>query len=618
MQTRIKPAYYLILVVYALIIGWLLYREFGDTRSLNYTLGEISVSAKQSAGIPGNLVPVGDAGYRSLSLKFRSFILEIPETETAVVVNREGNEIPVRIQGISRSSGGISVRLTSGIRLQVRESEDSAGSYEIEVDFSESDPSQVGGLRLPWTGREAELHGNLPILRASPAGSSGGLVILPRLSRLTNKTISLRRSAEPVSILLLQDTGDDSLLSTWFDHAGDLYSRGETEEILADFYAKAYSGWSEGRWLADAGSWEYAAESPPEAVTASAALLESLRLGRYFSLRNRLANASPRLIDETSALYLGSAVTPFRDLSDASRSLPGEIDERITAGDRNLFNDLEQIVLGMDAGLPGTAALQSDLSEFSEEVILAEPETLENLVAAVNAGRYLQRYEGPDHTGIRFLIRESILPRLTSLDEGYLLSFAGRADTRLSVLAGLLLSQSNDEESEEIGLTLLASVARRADEYAQVPTGYVLEEFSDTPDGGIIEPEAFPRLYPLGDRLPHTPRALNLGRGQGWIWTTAADVRYEAGETAVLSFRFPVGGVHHLAIFDIPPFLELQMHGIPWNSDPEFQIYSDGWRYDAARQALFIKITHRSERQIIRFVRSAPAETSAEAEGSTN
>ena len=53
------------------------------------------------------------------------------------------------------------------------------------------------------------------------------------------------------------------------------------------------------------------------------------------------------------------------------------------------------------------------------------------------------------------------------------------------------------------------------------------------------------------------------------------------------------------------------MHGIPWKSDPEFQIYSDGWVYDSLRRALFVKIRHRSELQSIRIIRRPAASSAA-------
>ena len=112
---------------------------------------------------------------------------------------------------------------------------------------------------------------------------------------------------------------------------------------------------------------------------------------------------------------------------------------------------------------------------------------------------------------------------------------------------------------------------------------------------------------PLAGELPYQPRAIELGTDEGWMWTTAADVRYQdGGTTSILSFRFPQGGIHHFALYGVEPFDQIQMHGIPWKSDPEFQRYSDGWVYNPRTKALFFKIRHRSERQEIRILRDTP------------
>ena len=136
MQTRIKPAYYLVLVVYAVLIGWLLYREFGETRAVNYSLGEIRISAGQSTGVPGPLFASGNGSFRSLELSYRSFVLEIPEAGGAALVYSDGREEPLTVTDIRRSSRNIVLLLGSGIELRIQESETEENSYLIAIDFS--------------------------------------------------------------------------------------------------------------------------------------------------------------------------------------------------------------------------------------------------------------------------------------------------------------------------------------------------------------------------------------------------------------------------------------------------------------------------------------------------
>ena len=343
-------------------------------------------------------------------------------------------------------------------------------------------------------------------------------------------------------------------------------------------------------------------------------LLESLDRGSYFGVRERLAAGSPRLIDEISALFLGSVVTPFRDLASRSGRLVSTTKTRLTEEDPALFEELKSPILMLDSNLPGAAALRAPLEEAAETSILGNPATNEELLRAVNAARFLLLYSGSDNPGIRYLIREELMPRITALDSGYGIIVDGFSDSRLNTAAAGLMIESDDEFTASLGFTLLASLAAAAGEFGRIPAQIELQEFADVPSVRILEPEALPRLSPLTGDPDYRPRALNLGPGEGWIWTTAADIRYEAGTTASLSFSFPTGGVHHFALYNIAPFDELQMHGIPWKSDPEFQNYSDGWVYDPLRRALYVKIRHRASRQSIRIIRRSAAATTAPTE----
>ena len=347
-------------------------------------------------------------------------------------------------------------------------------------------------------------------------------------------------------------------------------------------------------------------------------LLEALERGSYFSVRQRLATGSPRLIDPVSALYLGSVVEPFRELGSRTATFASGIEERVDAGEIDVFGDLDDLILLMETD-PAASRLREPLAELAEQIILAEQQSVENLAAAINAARFLRLYAGEDNPGVRYLIREELLPRICATDFGYALRSQDSAESRISAAAARLMIESGDEFSAALGYSLLVSLARSAGEYARLPERIEMTEFGGRASTAILEPEALPRLLPLDGESAYTPRGMSLGRGEGWIWTTAADVRYQAGGSSTLSFRFPTGGIHHFALYDIDPFDEIQMHGIPWKSDPEFQIYSDGWVYDSLRRALFVKIRHRSELQSIRIIRrpaasSAVPETAAPAE----
>jgi len=607
MKSRVRPAYYLVLVVYALIIGGLLYREFGQARPVSYTLGEISISARQAAGVTGKILPVQGAGFRSLTLRYRSFQLSIPETGLAVEVDTEGREYPAVVADIDRSSGEISIRLVSGIELRIRENEEKNNSYILSLDFSETETEHLQGIRLPWRGSEPQFHSGLPILVASPPGTSGGTVLLPPSARVTAEFISIPRSNSPQDILLSSAREEGSLAESWFRMRGGLVSREEADRALEEFFAVAYRGWERGRWIPGAGSWEYVADAPPESRTATAFLVESLSRGSYFSTRERLAAASPRLIDHASALFLGAAVPPLGEFGASMENFINEVRIAVSSGDSSVFDKNENLRTLIQAGLGSREGIQESLSKLAETAVLADPSSPTDLLRAIRAAEFLLEQEGAEHSGIRYLIREQLLPRICTTNYGYGIHFNGTSDTLTSVLAGRLMTASGDDLSKALGYTLLASFAASAGEFSRSPARIIRREFSYQNSPELLEPEALPQLRSLSGELPYKPQAIALGTDERWMWTAAANVRYQqGGVTSVLSFRFPQGGIHHFALYGVEPFDQIQMHGIPWKSDPEFQRYSDGWLYNPRTKTLFFKIRHRSERQEIRILRNSP------------
>ena len=615
-QTRVKPAYYLVLVIYALIIGGLLYRQFGETRPVRYTLGEISISARQTAGVPGNLIPVKSAAYRAFSLKYRSFTLELPEGGAGVLVHSDGSETQAAVAKIDRSSSSLTVQLVSGISMKMVESKNPENSYTLTVDFSGVSDETVKGIRLPWTGSEASLHPGLPILRASRTGSSGGVIALGPYCRVADAVLSIPRRDDLQEIFFLNPRDDESLVALWFDIHQDLADRDSLEKILKVLAGTAYKGWNSERWLPAAGTWEYAADAPGEGTTAAAMLLESLYRGTFPAAQNRLVQGSPRLIDRKSALYLGSMVPPLKAFGSAVAGYAREAALLSRNNDPEIFSNPEYLSILFDAGLSVSYQLDGPLGDLAEKVILSDPGKDTELKLALNAGEYLLKQGDSGSPALRFLIRELLLPRICPIGEGrYGVALAGGSDTRVNVQAGMLMISSEDPLASRIGYTLLMSAAASAGEYGRIPASIEMSEFTTSESPSMLEPETFEELLRMFRESSYTPRAVSLGTGQGWMWTTAANVRYQAGNTAILSFQFPQGGIHHFAVFGVEPFDQIQMHGIPWKSDPEFQRYSDGWVYDAGSRTLYVKIRHRAARQEIRIIRNllpAPAPAAAE------
>jgi hypothetical protein len=60
---------------------------------------------------------------------------------------------------------------------------------------------------------------------------------------------------------------------------------------------------------------------------------------------------------------------------------------------------------------------------------------------------------------------------------------------------------------------------------------------------------------------------------------------------------------HHIIIRGIRPFIRLQIHGMDWRTDSQFERYdSSGWVYYPQDQVLILKLRHRELVENIRII----------------
>jgi len=123
------------------------------------------------------------------------------------------------------------------------------------------------------------------------------------------------------------------------------------------------------------------------------------------------------------------------------------------------------------------------------------------------------------------------------------------------------------------------------------------------------------RLYNILNPGDYYPRATWLTNSGHWAWTVSPSVRAtNIGENITINASFPVNMIHHLIIRGVRPFLRIQIHGMDWRSDPQFEIYdSSGYLYYPEEQILILRLRHRSSIETVRLIYQeiAPAPVSA-------
>jgi len=161
----------------------------------------------------------------------------------------------------------------------------------------------------------------------------------------------------------------------------------------------------------------------------------------------------------------------------------------------------------------------------------------------------------------------------------------------------------NDDELLASGWKYILSCLKYSDIDGYLPEKILYNDKGEPETEGSIAPE---EIYVLLNESAYNPRRISLRTQLGagaWAYTASSKLTVKSTpRETVVNVDFPIGSEHHFIIRGVPPFTELQMHGIRWKSDRSFQRYSDGWLYDETKNTLYVKISHRQATETLRIL----------------
>jgi len=135
----------------------------------------------------------------------------------------------------------------------------------------------------------------------------------------------------------------------------------------------------------------------------------------------------------------------------------------------------------------------------------------------------------------------------------------------------------------------------QAKEWSAIGKSLVLSAIKNDNSGNLYNHLNLGNYYPRATvLLPETGH---------WAWTVSPSVRasYIDGNLN-LAFNFPVNASHYTIIRGIRPFLKVQIYGMDWRTDSQFERYdSSGWVYYPQEQALVLKVRHRATTENVRI-----------------
>ncbi|MDR2786694.1 MAG: hypothetical protein LBB83_12360 [Treponema sp.] len=169
------------------------------------------------------------------------------------------------------------------------------------------------------------------------------------------------------------------------------------------------------------------------------------------------------------------------------------------------------------------------------------------------------------------------------------------------------------------GRSLVLSVLAQTDTVGMVPPAFTLNA------GGVFTPKRESRFSAARFyrylRFDNYPRAEKIAGGiNGWVWTAVSSVNItQNGDITDIAVGFPVGETHYMILWGIKPFTKIQLYGIDYRTDPQFERYdSSGWSYSSSEQALLLKVKHQNPVEHIVIYTAPPPRPAPSLSGPVN
>ncbi|GHV81658.1 hypothetical protein AGMMS49991_02160 [Spirochaetia bacterium] len=482
--------------------------------------------------------------------------------------------------------------------------------------------STPGGPELRITGAfGGEFMGaELPYqpMRSARIQESGGNQFII-LAEGVNYSFDRSRTDPMRKVLVLEDQGSAISYRAVSNNKGSFpadfvvsraWDPGQYEEAIAYWRDQLFSIWAR----------TVPARIDTEDLVAAYAS-EAIHRGNYKDVVARI----PRSFQDSSrrtyisSVFFGRLDISLRSLSNAERDHTA----RLTALLRdNPLAFLQEPHIFAESGIRGNNAFIDEGAAALAAIDLAAipPELLPAIFeGCTDWPQYRPNAANPFDPFIepaRLLIAEGV--QMDGKSTQSLFFSGGRADTEFNLRLGTALDQyarlSGDAELAALGRSLALSVISMTDTSGMLPPAVIPTKDGNFTTVGGADPINIAGLYHYLAPITY-PRAVGIAAGgiNGWAWTIASAVEVtRAGDIVDIAVSFPQSETHYMIIRGIRPFTKIQLHGVDYRTDPQFELYdSSGWAYSAAEQSLLLKIKHQESVEHIKVfytpLRPSPA-----------
>ncbi|MBN2552090.1 MAG: hypothetical protein JXB06_04945 [Spirochaetales bacterium] len=604
MKRRLSPIYYVIPVVYIGVILFFLFMQFHARKEFSEKVGSLSVSGVYARTLGGG------QRMRHLQVQFHDLRMEFSPSSSAIAGFGASRQKKLALESYAQFPGGFELILSeeAALRFVVE------GELGDRVVITPIIPRQLQGMRtlsIPFSFTEGSLEAakGIPLLvHRGPAGTL--YVSLGSGSQIDaeEQRFLLRTETDGSSIVVerLLEEADPYLY--WFSRDFRLVGQEELAGKVQSYLDGAYRYWN-GVLLSDPGSGELIGELGTSLISEAVKRGEYRRILAVISrnLRQLLAENADNPALYNSAAYLGNLPSFLSARQRSAAQQTERITELIRGADFRVFRT-PRLLRFILAHAP--FSLVEEVLRLADSVQLETADT-DTLVHLVNV--YLEEVEYLD-------VGEMTLSRISEIIDRFLMHaivktplglFLGTSESAAgaeaaefdlydSILAGrALIGAGNalDRDSYgSVGRSLIHSALDLADAEGLLPRRISIRDGNALPKGQPLYPQSIYRLLPGSRYTPEEYPLYSYLYPGSWVWTVSRLMDVEISENRYrFSFSFPTGDTHYLLIQGIRPMTSVNMHGIPWKSDPEYFRYTDGWLYDEGTQTLYVKMTHRAE-----------------------
>ncbi len=582
--------------------------EFGEK------VGSLSVSGVYAKTLRGR------QRMRHIEVRFHDLQMDFSQSSSAIAGFGSLRDKKLPLESFNQFPDGFEIAFSddTALRFVVE------GALGDRVVINPIIPQQLEGMRtlsLPFTfveGAGVAVKG-IPLLsHKGPAGIV--YVSLPSGSQIDTEkgrfVLQMESDGPKNSIVFERLLEEQEPYLYWFSRNFTLVDQEEFIEKIESYLKRSHQYWN-GVFISNPSSQELIGDLGISLIS------EAVKRGEYRrtlavisrNLRQLLRDNADNPSLYNSAAYLGN-LPSF--LSARQQSATDEIDritDLIKRAEFSVFRtpNLLRFILNH-----APFSLAEEVLRLADSVQLETTE-VDTLIYLVNV--YLEAVEYLDigeatFTRVSDIIDRFLLPEITKTRKR--LFFRGSSSTQASeanlynlyesILIGNAFMRAGEALTKDsyisLGRTLIYSVLDLADAEGFVPTRVRIQDGEAEPLADLLSPESIYRLVPSVHYTPAEYPLYSYLYPGSWIWTASrlTDVKIDDQQYRFF-FSFPTGETHYLLIQGIRPMASMIMHGIPWKSDPEYFLYTDGWAYDESTQTLFVKLTHRkiSEELVLNY-----------------